>query len=169
MKRYLEIGKVNNTHGIKGEMKLSLWCDGIEFIKQFTYLYLDDKGNKQVRLLSVRPQKNIAIIKLEGVDSIDDAEKLKGKILYCDRNDAEIDENANYIADLIGCSVIDAENGEKYGTVFDVVNYGSCDIYDIVCGKKHFMIPAISDVVADINTSDGIIKINRMKGLFDED
>ena len=63
MKQYLEIGKVNNTHGLKGEIKLSMWCDGIDYIKQFKHLYLDDKGENKLTLMSARPQKNIAILK----------------------------------------------------------------------------------------------------------
>lgn len=57
MKQYLEVGKINNTHGIKGEMKLELWCDDIDYLRQFKVLYLDDKGEKAVEVLSVRPQK----------------------------------------------------------------------------------------------------------------
>ncbi len=169
MKQYLEVGKINNTHGIKGEMKLQLWCDGIEYLRQFNVLYYDAEGKKPVKLLSVRPQKDIAIIKLEGVNSIDDAEKLKGCLLYGNRDDAKLEDGANYIADLIGCYVVDIDTEEEYGRVTDVVNYGSCDIYDVECGGKHFLIPAIEDVVKEINTEYQVIKIKKMKGLFNED
>ena len=73
MKQFLEVGKINNTHGVKGEMKLTLWCDDISYLKQLKVLYLDNKGEKPVRLLSVRPQKDLAIIKLDGYDSIERA------------------------------------------------------------------------------------------------
>lgn len=168
MKRYLEVGKINNTHGIKGELKLTLWCDGIDYLKQFDVLYLDDKGEKPIKVLSVRPQKNTAIIKLESIDTIEKAEQLKGRILYCNRDDAEIDENANYIADLIGCYVVDIDTEEEYGRVDDVLNYGSCDIYDIESWGKHTLIPAIPDIVKEINTEYQVIRIKKMKGLFDE-
>lgn len=168
MKQYLEVGKINNTHGVKGEMKLMLWCDDIEYLKQFDVLYLDDNGSQSVKVVSVRPQKNNAIIRLEGVDTIEQAEELKGKLLYCDRDDAEIDEDANYIADLIGCYVVDIDTEEEYGKVVDVVNYGSCDIYDIESWGKHSLIPAAPDIVKDINTEYKVIRIKAMKGLFDE-
>lgn len=168
MKRYLEVGKINNTHGIKGELKLTLWCDGIDYLKQFDVLYLDDKGEKPIKVLSVRPQKNTAIIKLESIDTIEKAEQLKGRILYCNRDDAEIDENANYIADLIGCYVVDIDTEEEYGRLDDVLNYGSCDIYDIESWGKHTLIPAIPDIVKEINTEYQVIRIKKMKGLFDE-
>ena len=159
MKQYLEVGKINNTHGIKGELKMQLWCDDINYLKQFKTLYFDDNGQKSVNVLSVRPQKNLAIIK---------AEEIKGKILYCNRDDATIDEEVNYIADLIGCRVVDIDSGKEYGKVVDVLNYGSCDIYDTVSSGKHILIPATPDIVKEINTQYQIIKIKAMKGLFDE-
>lgn len=169
MKQFLEVGMVNNTHGIKGEMKFTLWCDDISYLKQLKVLYLDDKGEKPVKIISVRPQKNVAILKLEGINTIEQAEELKGRVLYCNRDDAVIDENANYIADLIGCYVVDIDTEEEYGQVKDVLNYGSCDIYDIESWGKHTLIPATPDIVKEINTEYQVIRIKKMKGLFDED
>lgn len=110
--------------------------------------------------------KNLAIIKLKGIDTIEQAEEIKGKILYCNRDDATIDEEANYIADLIGCRVVDIDSGKEYGKVVDVLNYGSCDIYDTVSSGKHILIPATPDIVKEINTQYQIIKIKAMKGLL---
>ena len=169
MKKYLEVGKINNTHGVRGELKLTLWCDDIEYLKQFKTLYFDDKGEKTVELLSARPQKNLAIIRLDGIDTMEKAEKLKGKLLYCDRDDAKIEEGSNYIADLIGCYVVDIDTEEEYGQVKDVLNYGSCDIYDIESWGKHTLIPATDDIVKEINVEYKVIRIKKMKGLFDED
>lgn len=169
MKQYLEIGKLNNTHGVKGELKMQLWCDDINYLKQLDTLYLDENGLKSVKLLSVRPQKDIAIIRLDGIDTIEKAEMLKGKVLYCNRDDAQIDEDANYIADIIGCYVVDVDTEEEYGKVVDVVNYGSCDIYDIESWGKHTLIPAIPDIIKEINTEYQVIRIKKMKGLFNED
>lgn len=169
MKQFLEVGMVNNTHGIRGELKFTLWCDDINYLKQLNVLYLDDKGEKPVKIISVRPQKNIAILKLENVNTIEQAEELKGRVLYCNRDDAVIDEDANYIADLIGCYVVDVDTEEEYGQVKDVLNYGSCDIYDIESWGRHTLIPATPDIVKEINTEYQVIRIKKMKGLFDED
>lgn len=169
MKQFLEVGMVNNTHGIKGEMKFTLWCDDINYLKQLDVLYFDDKGERSFRIASVRPQKSIAILKLEGINTIEQAEELKGRVLYCNRDDAVIDENANYIADIIGCYVVDIDTEEEYGQVKDVLNYGSCDIYDIESWGKHTLIPATPDIVKEINTEYQVIRIKKMKGLFDED
>lgn len=168
MKQYLELGKVNNTHGLRGEVKCTLWCDDISYVKQLKYVYLDDEGRERLTLLSARPQKNIGILKFAEITDIDSAEKLKNKTLYCNRDDAEIDDDAFYIADVIGCTVVDKNDGHEYGKVVDVTNYGSCDIYDTIVNGKHILIPAIPDIIDTVDTAKGIITIVPMKGLFDE-
>lgn len=169
MEKYLELGRVNNTHGLRGEVKCTLWCDDISYAQQLEKVYLDDKGEKSLTLLSARPQKNVAILKFAEITNIDDAEALKGKTIYCDRDDAAIDEDAYYLADLIGCYVVDIDTEEEYGKIVDVQNYGSCDIYDVESWGKHTLIPAIPDVVKEVNTEYQVVRIKRMKGLFDED
>ena len=168
MKQYLEIGKINNTHALKGEVKLEMWCDGIDFIKQLKKVYLDDKGEKQLTLVSVRPQKNIAILKFAEISSIDEAQRLKGCVLYCNRDDAELDEGSYYLADIIGCYVVDKDSNEEYGKIKDIMNYGSCDIYDVERDGKHFLIPATPDVICEINPEYQVVFIKPLKGLFDE-
>lgn len=169
MKQYLEIGKVNNTHGLRGEVKMALWCDDISYVKQLKSVYLDDKGNKKLTLVSARPQKNIAILKLAEITTVEQAEELKGKVLYCNRDDAKIDDDAYYIADLIGCYVVDVDTEEEYGRIVDVQNHGSCDIYDIESWGKHTLIPAIPDIIKEVNVEYQVVRIKPMKGLFDED
>lgn len=169
MKQYLEVGKIVNTHGVRGEMKMQLWCDGVEFLKELSTLYLDSNGNKEVKLSSVRAQKDLALIKLEGIDSIEKAQEMKNKVLYCNRDEAVIEEGANFVQDLIGCYVINAETEEEYGQIKDVINHGSCDIYDIESWGKHTLIPAIPDIIKEINIEYKVVKIIPMKGLFDED
>ena len=169
MEQYLELGKVNNTHGLKGEVKFEMWCDGIEYVKQLKTVYLDKNGTKPLTLVSARPQKNIAILKFAEIPSINEAEEIKGKVLYCNRDDVPIDDGAYYHADIIGCYVVDIDTEEEYGKVVDVQNYGSCDIYDIESWGKHTLIPAIPDVIKEIDTEYQVIRIKPMKGLFDED
>ena len=168
MNQFLELGKVNNTHGLKGEIKFGYWCDSVDYIRQLEKVYLDNEGKKALSIVSVRPQKNIAIIKFAEITSVEQAQELKNKVLYCNRDDAVIDEGAYYLADLIGCSVIDASSGAAYGTVRDIMNYGSCDIYDVEKDGRHTLVPATPDIIAGVDTENGVIEINAMKGLFDE-
>lgn len=77
MQQFLELGKINNTHGLKGEVKVALWCDGIDYVRQLKKIYLDDKGEKALTLISARPQKNIGILKFAEITTIEQAEELK--------------------------------------------------------------------------------------------
>ena len=168
MKQYLEIGKINNTHGLCGEVKMLMWCDDIDYIKQLKTVYLDDEGKKPLTLLSARQQKNVAILKFAEITTIDSAEELKNKVLYCNRDDAVIDDDVHYLADIIGCVVVDVDTNEEYGKITDVLNYGASDIYDVERNGKHTLIPAIDDVVVEIDTENQTVRIKPMKGLFDE-
>lgn len=168
MKQYLELGKVNNTHGLKGEVKFEMWCDGIDFLKQLKTVYLDSEGTHALTLVSARPQKHIAILKFREIETVEQAETMKNKILYCHREAVALAEDAYYLADLIGCRVVDAQTQAVYGVVEDVMNYGSCDIYDTVQAGKHYLIPATPDIVDAVDVSAGEIRIHVMKGLFDE-
>ena len=167
MKQYLEIGKLVNTHGIKGELKLDLWCDDIDYVKQFETVYLDDKGIKLLTPVAVRPQKNMAIIKFAEITSIEQAEEYKNKIIYGNRDDAVIDDDANYIADLIGCRVVDIDTEQEYGTVTDVLNHGASDILELADNGIKKYVPVIPDIVKEIDTDNEIIKIKYMQGLFE--
>ncbi len=168
MKQFLAVGKIVNTHGIRGGVKLQLWCDCADFLKQFKTLYLDENGSEALTLTAVRAHKNGAILKFEELASIDEAERYKNRVLYCNRDDAVIDDGSQYIQDLIGCEVVDAETGERYGTVADVLNYGASDILELKCGGKHRYVPLIDEIVKETDCGGGVIKIIPMKGLFDE-
>ncbi len=167
--QYLEVGKIINTHGIRGEMKLQLWCDDISFLKQLKVLYLDKEGTSQLGLLSVRPQKNDALIRLAGIETIEDAEKLKNKVLYLHRDQVTLPEGKHFIQDLIGCKVVDIDNRNVYGTVKDVINLGASDIYVLRTEQGgEAMLPAVPDIVKQIDVAEGVISIQKMKGLFED-
>lgn len=168
MKQFLEVGKIVNTHGIRGELKIQPWCDGVDFIKQLDTLYLDENGADALKVVSVREHKNCAVIRFSGIDDINSAEKYKNRVLYCNRDDAQIDENANYIQDIIGCVVKNAENGTQYGKVLDVLNYGASDILEIENNGKKNYVPLIDDIVKKIDCENLVVEIIPMKGLFDE-
>lgn len=168
MKQFLELGKINNTHGLKGEVKCVLWCDDIAYVKQLKTVYLDDAGKNSLTLIGARAQKEQGILKFAEITSIEQAEALKGKVLYCNRDDAKIEEGAHYLADIIGCQVVDIETLNDYGKIVDIVNYGSCDIYEVNSQGKRVMIPAIPDIIKEIDTQNQVVRIKPMKGLFDE-
>lgn len=157
-KQYLETGKIVNVHGLKGEVKVYPWCDSPEVLCQFDVLYTN-KGTVPMEVQSSRIQKNMVLIKFKGIDTIEQAEELKNKVLYIDREDVELEEGTYFIQDLIGLQVFDADTNEYYGVLSDVLETGANDVYTIKNEELHkeFLIPAIPDVVVSTD-----IKGNRM-------
>lgn len=170
IKKYLEIGKITSTHGIKGEVRVEPWCDSPEFMKQFKVLYLDKKGEKAVKI-KVRPHGHMAIAKIEGIDTVEEAAKMRNRVLYMKRSEAKLPEGHHFIAELIDCKVIDADDESKtYGTVTDVSETGANDVWHITDENgKEYLIPAITSVVIDIDVISGIIKIKPLRGIFDNE
>lgn len=157
-KQYLETGKIVNVHGLKGEVKVYPWCDSPEVLCQFDVLYTN-KGTVPMEVQSSRIQKNMVLIKFKGIDTIEQAQELKNKVLYIDREDVELEEGTYFIQDLIGLQVFDADTNEYYGVLSDVLETGANDVYTIKNEELHkeFLIPAIPDVVVSTD-----IRGNRM-------
>ena len=168
-KQYLESGKIVGTHGIKGEVRIDPWCDSPEFLCAFKKLYLDSRGERSIEVKS-RPHKNIALAKIKGVDTIEQAELLRGKIVYIDRDDIALGEGVHFVQDLLGLEVKDDENGTVYGKITDVFRTGANDVYEITddSGKK-YLAPVIDEVVTEVNVDEGIVLIHPMKGIFDDE
>lgn len=167
-KEYLEAGKIVNIHGIRGEVKIMPYCDSPELLCEFDRLFLG-KSLKEIYIQRSRVQKNMVICKIEGIDTPEQAEKLRNQMLYMHRDDLELDENTYFIQDLIGITVKDADTGEIYGTIDDVLQTGANDVYSIKNGDKNYLVPAIADVVVDTDIDSGVMTIRVLEGLFDED
>lgn len=170
IKDYLEIGKITSTHGIKGEMRVQPWCDSPEFMKKFKTLYLDKKGEKPLKV-KVRPNGNMAIMKAEGVDTVEEASKYRDKVLYMKRSDVNLPEGQYFIQELFDCKVIDADDETKqYGVISDVSQTGANDVWHITDGEgKEYLIPSIPQVVIDTDVVKGIVKIRPLRGIFDDE
>lgn len=169
IKEYLEIGKITSTHGIKGEMRVQPWCDTPEYMKNFKTLYLDKKGEKPITVKS-RPNGNMVIMKIQGVDTVESAAEYRNKVIYMKRSDAKLPDGTWFIQELIDCTVIDADNeGIVYGAISDVSQTGANDVWHIKKDDKEYLIPAIPDVVIDTDVVKGIIKIRPLKGIFDDE
>ncbi len=170
MKQYLETAKIVATHGIRGEVRCQYFCDSAEFLCEFDELYLDKNGEKPVEIARAYPHKNVVIIKIDGIDTVEDAQKLIGKTLYMNRDDVELDEDVYFIQDIIGLVVKDIDSGEVYGKISEVYQNGATDVYSI---KKEngteLMFPYIDEVVKKIDIEAGEMLIKPLEGLFDED
>ena len=168
LKRYLECGKIVSTHGVRGELKVEPWCDGAEYLRGFKTLYLDAKGEKPLKVISTREHKGMALMMLEGIDDMDKAIAMRGKVLYLDRQDAP-DDGQPFLQDLIGLSVVDVDSGCEYGKLHDVIETGANDVYDIrdAAGKQR-LVPAIPPVIIETDFDAGVMRIRPLEGLFDE-
>ena len=168
-KQFLDSGKIVGTHGIKGEVRIDPWCDSPEFLCAFKKLWLDENGTEFIEVKS-RPYKNIALAKIKGVDTIEAAEKYRGKVVYINRDDINLAEGVHFVQDLIGLEVKDADNGRVYGKISDVLRTGANDVYEIKdADGKTYLAPVIDDVVKEINVNDGYVLIVPMKGIFDDE
>lgn len=168
LKQYLEVGKIVGTHGIRGEMRVECWCNAPDFLRQFKTLYLDE--GRAALSVTCRPHKNIALMTAKGVDTIEQADELRGKVLYIDRADAELSEGEHFVQDIIGLKVTDASTGAVYGVVKDVLKTGSNDVYEMQgADKKMYYIPVIPDIIERLDFESGSVLIRPMKGLFDDE
>lgn len=171
IKDYLEIGQIVSTHGIKGEVRLNPWCDSPEFVKKFKTLYRDEKGNTAFKVVSCSPHGNVAVLKLDGVDTVEAAQALRNTVLYMKRSDVNLPEGKWFVSELIGCSVLDCDNEDIcYGTLTDIDSGTANDIWYVKTPDgKEVLIPAIKDVVIKCDVAQNKVYIRPLRGLFDED
>lgn len=168
MKKYLEIGKIVACHGLRGEVKVQPWCDSSDYFCSFKRLF-SKNGETEYSVERSRTQGSMAIAKFKGIDSIEQAETLRNKILFIDRQDAKLEPGTYFIQDLLGLSVLDGQ-GKLYGTISDVLKTGANDVYEIKnCDEKLYYIPAIPSVILSTDIEGGKMIIFPMEGLFDED
>ncbi|MBO5912022.1 MAG: 16S rRNA processing protein RimM [Clostridia bacterium] len=166
--KYLQAGKVVGTHGIRGEMRVEVWCDSPEFLAKFKKLYTDKDGNG-VLLVKSRAHGNICLVKAEGIDSIESAEKYRGKLLYIDRDDCKLPEGSYFITDIIGCVAVDFDTNEEYGMVCDVSQTGANDVWHIKRNESECLIPNVPEFVKKVDIDDGKVYITPLKGTFDDE
>ena len=165
MKNILELGKVVNTHGIRGEVKIQPWCDDPEIFDELDYIYID---NKKFDIERSRLHKNCVIVKLEQINNINEAELYREKIVTIEREKlGELPEGTYYIADLEGLTVKTID-GEILGEIEDVLKTGSNDVYVLKSqSRKPILIPVIDQVVKEVNIEDGYVLVELMEGLID--
>lgn len=166
-KEYLEVGKVVGTHGIKGALRLKPWSDDSSFLVGVKTVYLSDKT--PLEIVSAKPNGNITILALKGVNSIEEAEKLRNRVLLIKRDDAKIPEGRYFVDEIISCKVYHADTGELLGTLSDVSKTGANDVWHIKNGDKEYLVPAIESVVISVDIDAEKVVIRPMGGIFDAD
>lgn len=169
MLEYLIIGQLTSTHGVKGEIKVSPLTDDPQRFLKLKYVYIDKKGTlEKYNVSGVKFLNNFVVLKFEGVDSIDAAEKLKGFYLKIDRaNAVKLPKDSFFITDILGMLVYD-ENNMLLGKLLDVIHTGSNDVYIVKNDEgKEILIPALKSVVKEVSLEAGRISVVLPKGLLD--
>lgn len=159
-KEFLEVGKIVNTHGVRGEVKLQPWADSPEFLLKFKTLYLDGKA---IKLRAARVHKNMVILSLDGVEDVNAAMALKEKVLCIRRADAKLPKGSFFIQDIIGAEVVD-EQGVKLGELADVLDLPGNSVY-VVRGEREIMIPAVPEFILKTDADAGVITVRLIEGM----
>ncbi|EEH98160.1 ribosome maturation factor RimM [Clostridium tertium] len=165
MRDILRVGKIVNTHGLKGEVKVIALTDDPKRYNDLDFVLIDGVERK---IQGCKFQKDRVIVKIEGIDSIEEAEKYKNKYMEIPREYAvPLEEDTYYIADIIGCNVYDTE-GKSLGEVYDVIQTKNNDVYWIR-KPKELLIPVLLDIVTDIDVENRKITIKPVGEWQDED
>jgi len=158
---YIETGKIVNTHGMNGEVKLQPWADSPDFLTNFEYFYID---GVPIKVLSAKVHKGNVIAALEGIDNIDAAIRMKNKIITVKKEDVQLEEGRHFVADLIGLKAVDAETEKELGKITDVLALPSNNVY-VIKGDREILVPAVPDFIAETNIENGYVRINLIEGL----
>lgn len=155
--QFLEAGEVVSTHGVRGEMKVLPWSDGPDFLLDFDRVRI---GQRDFIVESCRIQKTCNLLKVVGVDSVEDAQLLRGKTVEIYREDAPAD--VIFVAELIGIRVVC--EGDELGTITDVLDYPGNKVY-VVNGEHSYMIPAVKEFVLSTDLDAGVMEVRIIEGM----
>lgn len=159
-KEFLEAGRLVTTHGVRGELKLLPFTDDAAFLLPFRTLYAADGKPWSVR--SSRVQGNCLLLKLAGIDAIEDAAPLIHQTLYFRRDDPAIPAQTVFISDLIGLPVY--SGGAEIGRIADVLQMPGSDVY-VVRGEREYMIPAVPAFVDKVKLEEGRVNVRLIEGM----
>lgn len=155
MKQFLTVGQIINTHGIKGELKVYPLTDDMKRFRKLKKVYID---GVERNVVWCKLQTKTVVLKIEGIDSIEDAVKYREKYLEVSREDAvKLPEGSYFVADIIGCNVIE-ENGNELGEISDVIHTPSNDVYWIK-EPKELLIPVLKSIVVNVDVENKQIVI----------
>ncbi len=160
MDKYIEAGKIINTHGVRGEVKIQPWTNDAEFLKQFDCLYIDEVPHK---LLSKKIHKQCLIALFQGVEDINDAMLLKNKTVFFDRTQAKLAPGEYFYRDILGAAVVD-ENGVKLGELADIMELPAGNVY-VVKGEREILIPAVPEFILSTDAKAGLITVHLIDGM----
>lgn len=167
--QFLEAGRIVRTHGVRGELVLEPWADSPEFLTGIRQFSLDPAGQRTVEVLASRIHKGRLLLRLRGVDTVEQGDALRGKVLYLDRDGVRLEEGRFFLQDLLGCSVVDGVTGQVYGVLEEVLSTPANDVYRIKNGEREFLFPAVEHMIKGTDLEAGVIEVLPIPGIFDNE
>ena len=159
----LEAGKIINTHGIKGEVKIENYCNDETFFKKLKTLYI---GQAPYKILAQRAHKGFILAMLEGVDTIEGAIAMKNKVVYFDRDSVKLPKGEYYLSDILGFAVYDKRLDTVIGTLSRVDELPASKVYAIDTAQGEVLVPAVDAFVTNIDFENKLININTIYGMM---
>ena len=168
-KDYLECGRINRVHGIKGAVKAESWCDSPEILSHLKTVFIYNKGQySPLHITKGSVMSGGVLLFFEGYTTPEAAETLKGATLYAKREDIPVKEGEALLSDLLGLPVTDANTGKVYGTLTDISFMPSSIIYTITTKSgEEVLLPAVDEFIKEANGETGLL-ITPIPGFFDE-
>ena len=159
---YIEAGEIVTTHGVRGEVKVLSWLDSPEMLCEFDRCRIE--GREYV-MDAVRVQKTCNLVKLRGVDTMEDAQKLRGKTMELYRED--ISDELIFAAELVDVEVY--ADGACIGKIKEVLDYPGNSVY-VVQGEREYLIPAVKEFILSTDLERNQMQVKLLKGMAsDED
>lgn len=169
LKEYLEAGKIVNTHGVRGELSVEPWADSAEFLHKIKRFWWDE-GKTDIGLAGSRVHKGRLLITLKDVTTVEQADALRGRVLYLNRQDCKLPKGTCFLQDIIGTKAVDGNTGRVYGTLTEVLPTGANDVYRIVDEQgKEYLFPAVKHMIQRMAPEEGIIELLPIPGIFDDE
>ena len=162
MSDYLEAGRIVNTHGVRGEVKVEPWADSPDFLLQFRTFWVD---GAPCRVVSSRVHTRFVLIRFAGVDTVEDAMRFKGRTLCFARADAKLPENTYFQADLIGFSVFDRRTNAVIGTLAEILSLPAGDIYRVEGRNGDILIPARPEFTRGVDLAAHTLTVETIPGM----
>lgn len=159
---YIEAGEIVTTHGVRGEVKVLSWMDSPEMLCEFDRCRIE---GREYIMDAVRVQKTCNLVKLRGVDTVEDAQKLRGKTMELYRED--ISDELIFAAELVDVEVF--ADGASIGRIKEVLDYPGNSVY-VVQGEREYLIPAVKEFILSTDLEKNQMQVKLLKGMAsDED
>lgn len=159
---YIEAGRITNTHGVHGEVKIEVWLDSPANLQHYRRVFIDGQERK---LLSARPQNRFAIARLEDVDDVNTAMPLKGKMIYIAREDALLPPGGYFLQDLLDARVV-LEDGSPVGVLTEILERPANNVYVVTNPEgKEILIPVVPAFILRADAENGVVTVRLLEGM----